>query len=321
VAVGWGLNSWYGSGDYYNPYYTETPTAAYDYSQPVVVNNYASAGDSASPAAAPAPEPPENQQAMKLFDQGMAAFKAGQYADALASYDASLKLLPGDPVLHEVRALTLFALGRYQEAAAVLDSLLASAPGMDWTTLTSLYGNVDDYTAQLRALEEHCRDNRNDAAAAFVLAYQYLVMGHNDRAIGALKVVVKLQPKDATAQKMLKALAPEGASETPTPPPEAAPADGPQTDLVGAWLAKAGKSSIELTITEDSQFTWQATTEGEPPVKLDGKLTATSDLLVLETATQGSMVGQVKSDGADKFQFVMTGGPPGDAGLQFERQP
>src|SRR5262249_21805698 len=144
-----------------------------------------------------------NEQGMQQFDAGMAAFYDGQYAEALANFDEALKLLPGDPVLHEMRALALFAVGEFQPAAAVLNSLLASIPGMDWTTLVSLYGNLDDYTRQLRALESHVNANLNDAAATFVLAYHYLVMGHNEQAIEMLRRVVRLQPRDTTSQRLL----------------------------------------------------------------------------------------------------------------------
>lgn len=337
-SVGWAMgstwNSSWGYGpSYYNPYYdASAATPVYNYSQPVVVQEYATAdaagGTGQATANAAAQDPPENQEAMKLFDEGMAAFKAGNYQQALQRYDAALKLMPTDPVLHEVRALSLFALGRYKEAAATLNSLLATAPGMDWTSMSSLYGSVDDYTAQLRKLEAHLKANPSDASALFVLAYHYLVIGQNDAAVKALQEVVKLQPKDATAQRMLASLAPpeskseEKPTEVPPPPTTDTPAPaGPSTDLVGRWIAKSGDATIELSIDDASQFTWKATPQGKPPIELAGTLASTSDTIVLESKDQGSMVGQVKSGGPDKFMFAMQGMPPGDPGLAFERVP
>jgi tetratricopeptide (TPR) repeat protein len=337
-AVGWGLGSYYGSGSsygysepYYNPYYDVAATAMpYDYSQPVTVANYVTSDSAAPVGAAPAgatqtatPAPPQNDAAMAQFDQGMADFKAGNYPQAIARFDAALKQLPGDPVIHEVRALAQFAVGAYKSAAAGLNSLLATAPGMDWTTMASLYGNVDDYTQQLRKLEQHCRANVKDASAYFVLAYQYLVTGHQEAAVDALKIVVREQPKDATAQRMLASLAPKEPAATSTaaasPPAPASVADAPQTDLVGTWRAKAGDSSIDLTITDNSEFTWKATQAGKPPIELKGDLTASSDMLILENKEQGSMVGRVTSGGPDKWQFAMNGAPPNDPGLSFVR--
>jgi len=275
------------------------------------VNNFVTADVSANATATSV-----NEQGMQLFDAGMATFYDGQYADALTNFDEALRLLPGDPVLHEMRALALFAVGQFQPAAAVLNSLLASVPGMDWTTLVSLYGDLDDYTTQLRALESHVNANLNDAGAAFVLAYHYLVMGHNEQAIEMLGRVVRLQPRDSTAQRLLTAL--EGPPDTTSAITSAE--NAAETDLVGLWRASAGDTNIELSIDELSQFTWRATPEGQAPVALSGDLTTTDDLLILDTDEQGTMVGQVKSGGPDRFQFVVAGGPPGDAGLTFERQ-
>jgi len=269
---------------------------------------------------APPPPPPQNDTAQQQFEQGLAEFKAGRYQQSLTQFDATLRQLPRDPVVHEVRALNLFALGQYQQAAAGLNALLAAAPGMDWTTMAGLYGSVDDYSKQLRALESHCKANRDDAPAAFVLAYHYLVAGHQEAAVNALKAVVRLQPKDVIAKRMLDSIAPPTTPSTPTPPPVSNPAaDAPQTDLVGNWQAKAGDSVIELTIGEDSQFTWKATQKGKPAAQIQGRLTASSDTLILESTSQGSMIGKVKSVSADKWQFAMAGGGPNDASLTFER--
>jgi tetratricopeptide (TPR) repeat protein len=351
-AIGWGLGSWYnnyayGSGGYYNPYYDSSYAMPYDYSQPVMLTNYVTATDYVDPnlvaqatapqvvaaqttipqvAAAP-PQPSPTDAAQEQFNQGLEEFKAGNYQQALTQFDATLRQLPKDPVVHEVRALDLFAVGQYQQAAASLNSLLATAPGMDWTTMAGLYGNVDDYTEQLRALEQHCKTNQKDAPAAFVLAYHYLVAGHQDAAIRALKVVVAQQPKDVIAKRMLDSLAPptspESAVATNTlpapPPPGGAAASAPQTNLVGKWAAKAGDTAVDLIIEDDSQFTWKATQPGKPAMQLQGEFNASNDMLVLESKDQGSMVGKVKSISPDKWQFALAGGPPNDPGLSFER--
>ena len=88
--------------------------------------------------------------AVALFDAGRAAFQQGNYTDALAQADAALAKLPGDTTLHEFRALCLFALSRYDEAAAALYAVLSVGPGWDWATLIGLYPSIDPYTQQLR---------------------------------------------------------------------------------------------------------------------------------------------------------------------------
>ncbi|MCE9528810.1 MAG: hypothetical protein K8R36_22420, partial [Planctomycetales bacterium] len=172
-------------------------------------------------------------------------------------------------------------------------------------------------SVQLRKLEEHCRANQKDSASAFVLAYHYLVLGSKDAAISALKVVVKNQPKDYTAKRMLDALVPQ--EPAPAPEKTVASSDAPQTDLVGKWRAKAGKSTIDLAITEDSQFTWKAADSGKSVVVLQGDLTSTGSAISLETKDKGWMAGSVKSLGPDKWQFSLSGAPASDPGLSFER--
>ncbi len=322
ASVGWGLGRWtsgwgYGAS-YYNPYYvvpTTVVSAPYDYSQPVVVNNYVSAdatsGDSTVATAQP---PQESEQALSSFDQGLAEFKSGSYQQALATLDQSLKELPNDPVVHEVRALTLFALGQYSPAAASLNSLLSSAPGMDWTTMSSLYGNVDDYSAQLQKLEAYCQSNPTDSAAWFVLAYHYLVVDSKDNAMQALQVVVQNEPKDATAKRMLDALVPPAPdATTPTTDP------AQSTDLAGKWRATVGTTTIDLEITDISSFVWKTTESGQPPVELTGQLTADNDAIVLSNEAQGSMAGVVKSLGPDKWKFLLDGAPTSDPGISFVR--
>ncbi|MEN9666737.1 MAG: hypothetical protein RLZZ326_3100, partial [Planctomycetota bacterium] len=373
MVSSWGLGSsslGYATS-YANPYYgAEAATVAsaspYDYSQPIVVNNYiTSDGGSATNSAqggdgqggdgqggdggagtAASQITPAQAEANKALDEALGKFKQGDYPGALASIDRAVTSAPNDTVLHEVRALALFALGRYPEAAATLNAILAVAPGMDWTTMSGLYGSVDTYTGQLRKLEDFCRSNPGSAAGHFVLAYHYLVGGHADLAAEALKVVVAKQPGDIVSKRLLESLEPPAEAkaeelapaEAPKPaaPPAAnqpaaqtpaqaeAPAEaepvGPETDLVGTWKATEGKSSVTLTIGEDSSFTWKAEPEGKPAIELKGTLDSAADQIALQTEAQGTMVANVKSKGPDAFDFLVEGAPKDAKPLQFARQ-
>jgi len=357
VAVGatyWGLTALtrtWGYGYYYgyvNPYYvapTVVATApAYDYSQPIIINNYIESGDQTvaadGQAAAPAGQAPppaqtfDQQAGYALLDQGRDAFKRQDYKRALQCAEQAVQKVPNDPVVHEFGALCLFALGDYQRSAGVLNALLAVAPGMDWTTLISLYSSADEYTAQLRALEAHVKSNPNDTAALFVLAYHYLVCGHADSALKSLQRVVEAQPDDQVAKRMYEAL--KGPEQAPAPPPgesppaakpdvepkpEAVAADepAPTTDLVGRWQAKRDGNTFDLAIGEQGEFTWKSTPQGQEPTAISGQYAVTGNVLAMESAEQGTMAGRVTSGGPDQFQFVIAGGPPGDPGLTFQR--
>lgn len=342
-AASWGLlstaSSWglgyaaygYDTGAYVNPYYASVPAAVvaaspYDYAQPVMVNNYvtndgdlAATNDAQGGAGGSATA---TNAVDAVVDEALALFKEGDYASALASFDKAVRLSPTDSVVHEARALALFALGRYQEAAAALNAVLASAPGMDWTTVSNLYGSVDAYTAQLRKLEDFCDVHPDDAAGHFLLAYHYLVGGHAERAAEELRVVVAKQPGDMVAKRLLEAVAPAAATPASEAKPEAETAKPavPETDLVGTWKAVGGKDTVTLTITEDSQFTWKALPDGKPEVVLSGTVETAADALAMHSEKAGTMVGKVTSQGRDAFEFSLPGAPKEAKPLLFERQ-
>jgi tetratricopeptide (TPR) repeat protein len=295
----------------------------YDYSQPVVVDSFSR--PAAETSQAPAPSPADT-----VVDAALAKFKAGDYAGALAGFDKALRDSPRDSVIHEVRALALFALGRYAEAAAALNAVLATAPGMDWTTMSNLYGSVATYTQQLRQLEDHCRGQRDDAAARFVLAYHYLVAGHPEQAADMLETVVAKQPDDVVARQILESIRPP-AAEPPAPAgdladrkaAEAEPAGeppAPETDLVGRWKAATGSDTVELEITADSTFTWKARPKDGPVVELSGTVETAADAIKLDSEKAGTMVGKVASEGPDAFEFSLPGAPADVKPLRFERQ-
>jgi tetratricopeptide (TPR) repeat protein len=149
-----------------------------------------------------------SQQAMDHFDTAKAAFKNSDYKAALESIDAAIELLPSDATLHEFRALCLFAMKDYQQAAAAIYAVLAAGPGWNWETMESLYRSTTTYTQQLRALEAHVRENPDDSAAAFLLAYQYMTMGHLDAAVRKWERVAQLLPEDELTTQLLEAFRP-----------------------------------------------------------------------------------------------------------------
>ncbi len=179
TAISFGLSPWgcnylgYGFGlyDYYNPYcYQPVPFYggySYDYTQPLIVNNYQYVDPSQSVASAGVPQNAvlnQDQQAqepdMALFDQARSAFYAGNYQQALQLTEQQIQKTPKDSILHEFRGLVLFALGRFEDAAVPVYAVLAVGPGWDWSTMSSLYATVDPYASQLKALEDFHRANR-----------------------------------------------------------------------------------------------------------------------------------------------------------------
>ncbi len=117
-----------------------------------------------------------------------------------------MKQTPDAAVVHEFRALCLFALKRYDEAAAVDYAVLTAGPGWNWSTLVGLYPDVDTYTNQLRALEAYVRTNPSSASGQFLLAYHYLAQGNNDAAGTRFQKVVELGPNRPAFGRFRQAL-------------------------------------------------------------------------------------------------------------------
>lgn len=321
----WGLNAAaYGFGywGYENPYYTESypvdSGVVLDYSQPLTV-------EAVDPAAATATEQPAVAEApgMADFDAARQAFQTGDYAAALASTNKALSHMPSDPIIHEFRALVLFAQGKYHDAAAGLYSVLSTGPGWDWTTLSSLYPSVDTYTKQLRALETHVKQNPNADDARFVLAYHYLSCGSKDVAAGQYKqLYAKNQQDMLVKQLLLMTGGPDAIGAQIPAEPAATPTAGTQIDgaqLVGTWTAasKAG-AKFNLQLTQDGSFTWTFSEKGKQQA-VKGVYAIDGNVLAMEPETGGTMLAELSPPRDSSFGFQVLGAPPGDPGLTFKK--
>lgn len=324
--AGWGLGTsmyGWGYGSYVNPYYSPTvvvqPPVVVGQPDPGFVYNYTQPIDTGRPP----PDPAAVQAASDGLDEARSAFSSGDYAQALRLTDQALKSTPNDAAVHEFRALCLFALGRYDDAAAVLYAVLSVGPGWDWTTLISLYPSVDVYTQQLRALEAYRDQHPDSAAARFVLAYHYLAQGHKDDALTQLQQVVRLQPNDPLAAQLVKVLSEEAPAALPAvdPAPAQPTAAGAAADLTGQWTAPGPGAAIALTIGPGDAFVWNVTQNGQAR-PIQGKFSfADGTLTLLPGDNAQPLVGQVAWKDPAHFTFKLAGGPPGDPGLSFTQKP
>ncbi|TXI87392.1 MAG: tetratricopeptide repeat protein [Cupriavidus sp.] len=322
----WGLNrmAWgFGLGAYSNPYYVAPATTpVYNYSQPIVQQPVANTNSTQT--ASTANPPGAGEAGTTSLDQARNDFYAGNYPSALDNVNAALKDAPTDAAIHEFRALILFAMGRYNEAASTIHPVLAVGPGWDWATLVGLYPAVDVYTDQLRNLETYTKSNPNAADAYFLLAYHYLTCDHKEAAHKTFQKVVQLQPKDAVAAQYAKLTATEPpAAEKTTPQPPAVadiPADKQvvDKDLIGTWKASGGNgTTFSLDLNDAGEFVW-AFTQGKNTQTVKGVYAIDNNKLAMEPDSGGTMLADLtkKSMG---FHFDMEGAPAGDPGLDFSK--
>jgi tetratricopeptide (TPR) repeat protein len=309
AVTGWSLNAVgyaFGTYGYSDPYYDASYAGApYDYSEPLMICSDA------------APSEPAGNN----FDQARTAFYQGNYQQALQLTDQALKEMPSDANLHEFRGLCLFALGQYREAAATLYAVLSVGPGWDWTTMVSLYPDVDTYTAQLRKLEAYLDANPNANDARFVLAYEYLTTGYKDQAKDQLAMIVKAVPNDAVSQQLYQMLTYQAPAQ-PQPQPEPAAPTGPKIaveSLVGTWKAAGtANSSFEMTLTKDGSFTWKYN-KGKKQQVVTGAYAVDQNTLAMQPPAGGVMLAQLTPQGNNAVDFKMIGAPDNEAPLKFTR--
>lgn len=329
--LGWGLGGWglgslyYHSGylRYSNPYYINSygSYGNYTYSQPIPVlyNSSMMIGDN------------DPNSSDEVLNRAVAAFQQNDYDAALDIINKGIARYPDDAVLHEFRSLVLFARQDYQQSAATIHSVLAVGPGWDWTTLSGMYSSAAIYTEQLRALEAFTKENPQDAASRFLLAYQYMSCGYPAAAARQLQEVVKLMPNDRVAADVLKLVAapqpsqPDETAQQPTPQPPQEPARpaakpvDPAT-LVGTWkAARADGSKFNLILTNDAKFTWSFAQKDQAAQTFGGTYSVEGNVLALERKDGGSLIGEVTPGGEATFNFKLLGAPDDDPGLAFSR--
>lgn len=319
--------SW-GYWPYSNPYYV-APTvfgdATYNYSQPIAsavpATNTGQAIQITDNSQGTASESPTDQ-ATDLLNAARNVFEKGEYQGALSLCNTAISKTPNAVVLHEFRGLTQFALKDYKEAACTIYAVLSVGPGWDWTTLSSLYPNVDVYSSQLRALEQYVLANPNVAQARFLLAYHYMTCGHVDAAAQQFKAAAELNSKDQLSVQLANTLT-KGATPdaTPTtaklaaPSAPAKPIEG--ATLVGDWKAsRSDGTSIALRLNKDGKYTWKLTQQGKP-IEYNGPYSVADGLLILKQNDAPVMVGQVTLLADNQFNFKLPGDNPSDPGLTF----
>ena len=334
--LGWGLGAWglgslgYNSGylGYSNPYYLNSygGYGNYSYSQPIPVV-YTSSSDSGNAA----------MSCEQSLDSAIAVFKQNDYDMALDLINKGIVQCPDDSVMHEFRALVLFAKGDYQQAASTIHSVLAVGPGWNWTTLSSLYTSIPVYTEQLRALEAFTKANPQDGASRFLLGYHYMADGYPDAAERQFQQVVKLVPNDRVAADVLRMVTkpapnqPTDAGQLPTPQPPTEPTPNVASTaipavklidpamLLGVWNASRDDGSkFEMSLTKDAMFNWKFT-QGKTVQEFGGTYKVEGNVLALERKDGGSLVAGIVPDGDQKFNFKLLGAPKEDPGLNFSR--
>jgi tetratricopeptide (TPR) repeat protein len=301
--------------DYSNPFLAAVPpdalgeTRAHDYSHPIFVL---------------APPPTEDllDEALGKFQSARDAFRREDYARSLQLTDEAMRLMPNDPALQQFRALALFALHRYDEAAATLYAVLAVVPGWDWTTVIGLFARPENYTRELRTLESYAGENPRSTAARFVLAYHYLSTGYVQQAADQWEQVLLGQPNDSLSAQLipwLRGLSPAGAASLAQNQPDPS-ATKPLGKLERTWVARlTPDTSIKLSFLPRGHVVWQVSQRGSNR-RIEGYSFYLRGILTVSEDQDKALMGTVHWQDSEHFTFKILGGGPDDPGLTFAKQ-
>lgn len=225
-----------------------------------------------------------------------------------------------DFLLHLFRALVLFALGKYAEAAGVLNPVLASGPGWGWDTMVGFYNASSTYDGQLRKLKDYVKGRPDAAEGHFLLGYHYMVCGHTEKSYEQFDKTATLQPADSIARQLrdlTKSSLPDGGepdagTEAPTPP-----APVPSEKLVGTWISDRGADGkVTFIMTEAGDYTWSYM-NGDKSSEMKGTYGLNDKGLLVLTADDSQMVSELTLKDDKQMKFVLIGAPEGDPGLEF----
>ena len=139
---------------------------------------------------------------------------SGRFAEALSSYEQSVRLSPKDPAAHEGRALTRAYLGDLESARRELEETIAAYPAIQEFQALALawvlhrLGRVDEsmrlFEDNAVLLETRFRDDYTDRDASLVeTLFHYGVLskaaGQRDRAESLFKQVIAWAPNSVFA--------------------------------------------------------------------------------------------------------------------------
>jgi tetratricopeptide (TPR) repeat protein len=163
--------------------------------------------------------------ALKFAEVGETAFWTGDYNGAVYAWRHAVLDASDNPVLVMMLGQALFATGQFDEAAGATQTAMAMLPKEHWGVVVvnfrELYGNVPDYTTQLRALEKAVAEKPDNPARRFLAGFHYAYLGYPQFAIDQLEKGLKAEPNDEMAKQLrdeMQAKLPK-ATTPPSPPP------------------------------------------------------------------------------------------------------
>jgi tetratricopeptide (TPR) repeat protein len=148
----------------------------------------------------------DSASADRYAEKGEAAFRAGDYKGAVSAWRHAAVDDPKSPLVVMLLGQALFATGNYDEAAGATQAAMQMLDKEQWGVVVGnykdLYGNCQDYTDQLRALEKAVSEEPKNPARRFLAGYHYAYLGYPEQAINQLEKGLAVAPNDEVAKRL-----------------------------------------------------------------------------------------------------------------------
>jgi Tfp pilus assembly protein PilF len=167
------------------------------------------ANEAKAPAVRPPPKVEPVPDGQRLNDQGVAAFRNGEYGLAMLRFGQAVDAEKPPPRALFLRGQACIAVGKYREAAEIIQQglqLQPNWPASGFNPRLELYDKQEDeWTAQRKRLEQTQSKNPKNADYLFLLGYVAWFDGQRDAAIDYFQQGRALAAEPRWADLFLKA--------------------------------------------------------------------------------------------------------------------
>ena len=147
-----------------------------------------------------------SEQGLRNFAAAQAAFRLGNYQEALKEVSQARREMPDDLNFLQLESLVRFALHDYARAAESARASMAKSAAWDWPTLSSYYPDVSTYARQYGDLRRAAQQNTAAWPLQVLLGFHELMLGHYQPAASALQRAAEIRPDDTLSRDIAQAL-------------------------------------------------------------------------------------------------------------------
>jgi tetratricopeptide (TPR) repeat protein len=144
----------------------------------------------------------ENQAAMALLKEGTALHDARKYDEAIAKYDAALKIDPNNSIVLYEKAFTLYASGKADGALAILEKLVTTdKSARTYALLGNIYDERKDFDKAVSNYTKGVAVAPKDGNLWYNLSVSYFIQKKYAQAEAAAVEAIKINPRHASSQR------------------------------------------------------------------------------------------------------------------------